>query len=76
MGMEHEELKLAQREQALIQELIKTKQEQKQELEFESFEGYSQISTCNPPRPLLLGETAHAFSLHLHRSFPYQFPVP
>jgi hypothetical protein len=40
MGMEHEELKLAQREQALIQELIKTKQEQKQELEFESFEGY------------------------------------
>ena len=38
--MEHEELKLAQREQALIQELIKTKQEQKQELEFESFEGY------------------------------------
>lgn len=30
MGMEHEELKLAQREQALIQELIKTKQEQKQ----------------------------------------------
>ena len=40
MGMEHEELKLVQREQALIQELIKTKQEQKQELEFESFEGY------------------------------------
>ena len=40
MGMEHEELKLAQREQALIHELIKTKQEQKQELEFESFEGY------------------------------------
>ena len=40
MGMEHEELKLAQREQALIQELIKTKQEQKQELDFESFEGY------------------------------------
>ena len=40
MGMEHEELKFAQREQALIQELIKTKQEQKQELEFESFEGY------------------------------------
>ena len=40
MGMEPEELKLAQREQALIQELIKTKQEQKQELEFESFEGY------------------------------------
>ena len=40
MGMEQEELKLAQREQALIQELIKTKQEQKQELEFESFEGY------------------------------------
>ena len=40
MAMEHEELKLAQREQALIQELIKTKQEQKQELEFESFEGY------------------------------------
>ena len=40
MGLEHEELKLAQREQALIQELIKTKQEQKQELEFESFEGY------------------------------------
>ena len=40
MGMDHEELKLAQREQALIQELIKTKQEQKQELEFESFEGY------------------------------------
>ena len=45
MGMEHEELKLAQREQALIQELIKTKQEQKQELEFESFEGYEP-----PPR--------------------------
>ena len=40
MGQEHQELKLAQREQALIQELIKTKQEQKQELEFESFEGY------------------------------------
>ena len=28
------------KKQALIQELIKTKQEQKQELEFESFEGY------------------------------------
>ena len=40
MGMEHEELKLAQREQALIQELIKTTQEEKRELEFESFEGY------------------------------------
>ena len=48
MGMEHEELKLAQREQALIQELIKTKQEQKQELEFESFEGYEL-----PPRTQL-----------------------
>lgn len=40
MGTDQEELKLAQREHALIQELIKTKQEQKQPLEFESFEGY------------------------------------
>lgn len=40
MAADQEELKLAQREHALIQELIKTKQEQKQELEFESFEGY------------------------------------
>lgn len=40
MGTDQEELKLAQREHALIQELIKTKQEQKQAFEFESFEGY------------------------------------
>lgn len=40
MAIDQEELKLAQREHALIQELIKTKQEQKQALEFESFEGY------------------------------------
>lgn len=40
MGTDQEELKLAQREHLLIQELIKTKQEQKQELEYVSFEGY------------------------------------
>lgn len=40
MGTDQEELKLAQREHILVQELIKTKQEQKQRLEFESFEGY------------------------------------